>query len=117
MAGKAKPGTQGFVSTAKVKAEFVDAIPQRDRNDNWGGKKHMNWESTPGVKEALLQAYQTPGKAMLLLQYDEGAPSRRRTLAELRVGALQRQGYNEENGWVVKNVENRVYVLYQGVPE
>lgn len=114
MAGKARKGQYGFVSTSKVIAEFVDEIPARDPNANWNGKKHIDWAPQAGTREALQRAFQSPGRAMLLLEYTEGAPSRKRNMADLRVAALKRQGYVENAGWIVKSVENKVYVLYTG---
>lgn len=112
---RAKPGVQGFPSHIDVKGEFVEEIPFRDPNDNWQGRKAPSFEPTPGVREALQRAYENPKRAMLLLEYVEGAPSKRRNMAELRVKALKNQGYSEQNGWIVRNVDAKVYVLYTGV--
>lgn len=112
---RAKPGVQGFPSHINVKAEFVDEIPTVDPNANWKGRKAPNWEPTPGVREGLALAFANPRKAMLLLEYVEGAPSKRRSMAEVRVLHLKNQGYSEQNGWIVKNVDNKVYVSYTGV--
>lgn len=112
---RAKPGVQGFPSHIKVQAEFVDEIPIVDPNDHFQGRKAPEFAPTPGVREALARAYDNPGKAMLLMEYIEGAPSKRRNMAELRVKALKKQGYSEQNGWIVRNVDAKVYVLYTGV--
>ncbi len=111
---RAKPGVQGFPSHIDVKAEFVDEIPTVDPNDNWKGRKHPDFIPTPGVREAMKRAYEHPKKAMLLMEYIEGAPSKRRNMAEMRVRALKSQGYSENNGWIVKSVEAKVYVMYTG---
>ena len=112
---RAKKGVQGFPSHIDVKGEFVDEIPIVDPNDHFQGRKAPEFQPTPGVREALARAYDNPKKAMLLLEYVEGAPSTRRNMAELRVKALKNQGYNEQNGWIVRNVDARVYVSYTGV--
>lgn len=112
---RAQPGVQGFPPISEVKAEFVDEIPNHDINDNFKGRRAPEFKPTPGVREALAQAFNTPGKAMLLMEYTEGAPSKRRTRAEMRVRALKDQGYSEQNGWIVRNVGFEVYVLYTGV--
>ena len=111
---RAKPGVQGFPSHIDVKAEFVDEIPVRDPNANWKGRKAPDFIPTPGVREAMMRAFQNPRKAMLLLEYTEGAPSKRRNMAEMRVRALKSQGYSENNGWIVVARENKVYVSYTG---
>ena len=97
----------------RVVAEFVDAIPEVN-NPTKGFKRTTIFAAQDGVKEALEKAMHHPKKAMLLVKYDEGAPSRRRTLAELRELAMKRQGYNESNGWVVRAVEGEVYVMWTG---
>lgn len=112
---RAQKGVQGFPSHVKVQAEFVDEIPDYDLNDNFKGKKAMEWQPTPGVREALQRAYESPRRAMLLMEYVEGSPSKRRANATMRVTALKKQGYSEENGWVVRSVDAKVYVLYTGV--
>ena len=112
---RAKPGVQGFPSHIDVKAEFVDEIPIVDPNDHFKGRKAPEFQPTPGVREALARAYENPKKAMLLLEYVEGAPSKRRNMAEMRVRALKEQGYSEMNGWIVVAREAKVYVSYTGV--
>ena len=112
---RAKPGVQGFPSHVKVQGEFIDEIPVRDPNENFQGRKAPEFMPTPGVREALQRAYENPKKAMLLMEYVEGAPSKRRNMADLRVKALKKQGYNEGNGWIVRSVDAKVYVLYTGV--
>ena len=112
---RAKPGVQGFPSHIDVKAEFVDEIPTRDPNDNWHGKRAEPFQPTPGVREALQLAFNNPKKSMLLMEYKEKAPSKCRSMAELRVMHLKEQGYSERNGWIVKNVGPCVYVCYTGV--
>lgn len=106
---------QPFTPKSKVIAEFVDEIPKpKDRS---GNLRTTSWEVQPGVREALIKAFNNPGKAMILVEYDAKglAPSKRRSQAKLRVMALERQGYTEQAGWVVKAVDNKVYVLYQGL--
>lgn len=111
---RAKKGVQGFPSHISVKAEFVEEIPKLDPNENWKGRKHPDFTPTPGVREAMARAYDNPGRAMLLLEYVEGAPSKRRNMAEMRVRALKSQGYIENAGWIVRSVDAKVYVLYTG---
>jgi hypothetical protein len=112
---RAKPGVQGFPSHIDVKAEFVDEIPVLDPNENWKGRKHPDFIPTPGVREAMMLAFKNPKRAMLLMEYVEGAPSKRRNMAEMRVRALKEQGYSERNGWIVVAREAKVYVSYTGV--
>jgi hypothetical protein len=71
---RAKKGVQGFPSHVKVQAEFIDAIPELDPIENFKGRKHPDFQPTPGVREAMALAYEHPGKAMLLMEYVEGAP-------------------------------------------
>lgn len=97
----------------KVIGDFVEAIPELKKQPPF--KRVTIFAAQDGVKEALEKAMRHPKKAMLLITYDEGAPSRRRTLAELRELAMKRQGYNENNGWVVKAVDGSVYVTWMGV--
>ncbi len=104
------PNPRQFKS--KVIAEFVDAIPDIPKSPPF--KRVTIFAAQDGVKEALQKAMNHPKKAMLLVEYDTGAPSRRRTLAELRELAMKRQGYNENNGWVVRAVEGKVYVMWTG---
>lgn len=96
-----------------VVGEFVDKIPDLDK-PKYVTRTHV-FAAQEGVKEALEKAMAHKGRAMVLVEYNEGAPSRRRTLAELRVLAMGRSGYTEENGWIVKSVENRVYVVWEGI--
>jgi hypothetical protein len=95
-----------------VVAKFVDAIPESKRPP-LVTKTHI-FAAQDGVHEALEKAMQFPRKVMLLLEYREGAPSRRRTLAELRVLSMTKQGYTEANGWVVRAVDGSVYVTWMG---
>lgn len=113
MAGYVKPQVQGFVSKSKVIGEFVDEIPTVKSREGFG-KQRTSWAPQEGVREALSKAFANKGKAMLLVHYNEGAKSVRKKNAELRVMSLNRQGYNEQNGWVIRNVEDKVYCLYQG---
>lgn len=113
MAGYVKPQVQGFVSKSKVIGEFVDAIPERKYKPE--NLKRTSWAAQEGVREALSIAFANPGKAMLLVHYDQGAKSVRKKNADLRRMSLERQGYNEENGWIIRAVEEKVYCLYQGV--
>lgn len=96
-----------------VVGEFVDEIPGLRKPTKWVTKTHV-FAAQEGVKEALERAMAHKGKAMKLVEYNEGAPSRRRTLAELRVLSMERGGYTEENGWIVRAVEGVVYVMWQG---
>lgn len=112
---RAQKGVQGFPSHVKVNAEFVDEIPTHDINDNFKGRKAPNFQPTPGVREALQLAFENPRRAMLLMEYVEGAPSKRRNMAEMRVRVLKDQGYSERNGWIVKAVDAKVFVSYTGV--
>lgn len=112
---RAVKGVQGFPSHIKLHEEFVDEIPERPDVENFQGRKAPNFQPTPGVREALARAYENPKRAMLLMEYIEGAPSKRRNMAEMRVRALKEQGYSEMNGWIVKAVDSRVYVNYTGV--
>jgi hypothetical protein len=96
---------------SKVVAEFVDEIPPMP--DNLGDKR-MVFQRQEGVREALDMAFNTPGRAMVLVEYDQGSPSQRRNNAKSRVEMLNKQGYSEKSGWVVVARENKVYVLYQG---
>ena len=114
MGGEARKGQQGFVPKSKVVAEFVEEIPAPDPNANFKGRR-ISWQPQEGVRAALDLAFQNPRRAMLLVEYDQGAPSKRRSMATLRVRALNEQGYNGKNGWIVKAVENKVYVSYTGV--
>src|SRR2546423_7669752 len=91
-----------------VVGEFVDEIPQVAKG-KWVVKTHV-FAAQEGVKEALEKAMNHKGKALLLVEYNEGAPSRRRTLAELRALSMERSGYTEENGWIVRAVDGKVYV-------
>ena len=113
MAGYAKPQVQGFVSKSKVIGEFVDAIPEVKSREGWG-KDRTSWQAQEGVREALAKAFANPGKALLLLEYNEGAQSVRKKNAKLRVMSLERQGYTEENGWVIRAVDAKIYALYRG---
>src|SRR5688500_3901345 len=77
---------------SKVVAEFVDAIPDLpdNRGPNW-----KSFEPQEGVKEALNAAFNAPGRAMILVEYDTGAPSQRRQSAKLRAKGLIDRGYSE----------------------
>lgn len=108
-----KPGQQGFSPKSKVIGEFVDKIPEIKMADI--EKYRQSWKPQEGVREALSIAFRNPGKAMLLLEYTEGAPSKKKGAARLRVRSLTDQGYSEQNGWIIRAVDNRVYALYQGV--
>jgi hypothetical protein len=112
---RAKPGVQGFPSHIDVKAEFVEEIPTVDPAANWQGRKAPDFKPTPGVREGLELAFQHPKRPMLLMEYKDRAPSKCRNMAEVRVLHLKNQGYNERNGWIVKNVDAKVYVCYTGV--
>jgi hypothetical protein len=112
MAGYVKPQVQGFVSKSTVIGEFVDEIPERKYKPE--NLKRTSWQAQEGVREALSKAFANPGKAMELVHYDQGAKSVRKKNAYLRQLSLLRQGYTEENGWIVRAVEEKVYVLYQG---
>ena len=97
--------------TSRVIAEFVDEIPAVV------SKKFQRttiFAAQDGVKEALEKAMHHPKKAMVLVEYDQGSPARRRTLADLRVLSMTKQGYTENNGWIVRAVEGKVYVIWQG---
>lgn len=107
-----KPGQQGFSPKSKVIGEFVDEIPEVKMADV--SKYRQSWKPQEGVREALSIAFRNPGKAMLLLEYTEGAPSKKKSNAKLRVRSLIDQGYSESNGWIIRAVDNRVYALYQG---
>lgn len=113
MAGEVRPQVQGFISKSKVVGEFVDAIPEPKKSNL--NKYRTSWQSQEGVREALSKAFAHPGKAMELLDYTEGALSVRRKNAKLRVMSLEKQGYNEQNGWIVRAVDTKIYCLYQGV--
>lgn len=112
MAGYVKPQVQGFVSKSTVIGEFVDEIPEKKPGTS--NLRRTSWAPQEGVREALSKAFANPGKAMLLVHYDQGAKSVRKKNADLRRMSLIRQGYSEENGWIVRAVEEKVYVLYQG---
>src|SRR6476469_5522836 len=88
-----------------VVAQFVDEIPKPPGGVGFKLTRTHIFAAQDGVKEALEKAMQHPKKAMLLLEYKEGAPSRRRTLAELRVMSMIKQGYTENNGWIVRAVD------------
>ena len=103
------PNPRKFKS--KVIAEFVDAIPEVKHKEF---KKVTIFAAQDGVKEALQKAMGQPKRAMLLVRYDEGSPGRKRALAEMRERAMKEQGYNENNGWIVRAVENEVYVVWTG---
>lgn len=109
MAGRVRPQKQGFISTSKVIAEFVDEIPQP--KDNLTGNR-TSWQPQDGVKEALTLAMEHPRRAMLLVKYIEGPPSQRRSMAKRRAQAMVEQGYTEMNGWTVRAVDGDVYVMY-----
>lgn len=94
-----------------VVGEFVDDIPQM--TGKVVARTHV-FAAQEGVKEALEKAMEQKGRAMILVEYNEGAPSRRRSLAGLRALAMGRSGYTEENGWIVKAVENKVFVRWMG---
>lgn len=101
---------------SKVVGEFVDAIPEIDPKDNFKGKM-QSFQRQEGLTEALNKAFNAPGRAMILVDYnlEENSKSRRRALSEKRVEYLNDQGYSEQAGWIVRAVDGRVYVLYQGV--
>lgn len=102
----------GFRST--IIAEFVDAIPERTQKFNYNDTR-TQWQQQPGVKEAFSLAMQNPNRALLMMEYNEGSPSRRRNQATNRVRAfVERQGYTEDNGWVIRAVDNKVYCMYTG---
>lgn len=103
------PQPQPRTLKSKVIAEFVDEIPEPKSNID---KTRTRFEAQPGFREALMKAMNNPGRAMLLVEYDSGSKSKRRQLAEFRVKAMGDQGYNERNGWTVRAVDSRVFVLY-----
>lgn len=114
MAGETRPQVQGFISKSTVIGEFVDAIPEVERKNPLDPKYRTSWEAQKGVREAFSKAFANPGKAMLLVEYDQGAPSVRRKNAKLRVLSFTKQGYSEDNGWIVRAVDGKIYCLYQG---
>lgn len=101
---------------SKVVAEFVDAIPDMPKNLD-PKFRAPPFKAQEGVKEALDKAFNAPGRALILVDYNiEGnSRSKVRALSEKRVEYLESQGYSEHNGWVVRAVSGKVYVLYQGV--
>ena len=103
------PQPQPRTLKSKVIAEFVDEIPEPKSNID---KTRTRFEAQPGFKEALQKAMANPGRAMLLVEYDVGSKGKRRELAKFRAKAMGEQGYNERNGWTVRAVDHRVYVLY-----
>ncbi len=116
MAGQVRPQVQGFISKSTVKGEFVDEIPEVERKSLVDfNLTRTSWQAQAGVREALSKAFNNKGRAMLLVEYDQGAPSVKKKNAKLRVMSLHKQGYNEENGWEIRAVENKVYCLYHGV--
>lgn len=96
---------------SKVIAEFVDEIPQP--KDHFR-KYKTSWEAQDGFKEGLEKAFRNPGRAMLLVTYEESkdSPSKKREMAKLRAKSLDDQGYSERMGWTVRAVDERVYVMY-----
>lgn len=117
LGGKVVKGKMGFQPKSKVVAQFVDAIP--DLPPAYGGKEHRAppFQAQEGFREAMTLAMQNKGRAMLLVEYSnpEMSPSKRRSAAKMRArGMIENQGYNENNGWIVRAVDNKVYVLYQG---
>lgn len=96
---------------AKVVAEFVDAIPVPADHFR---KYKTSWQPQDGLKEGLEKAFRNPGRAMLLVTYEEAkdSPSKRREMARLRAKSLGDQGYSERMGWTVRNVDERVYVMF-----
>lgn len=100
---------------SKVIAEFVDEIPPMPMNLDLS-KKAAPFQRQEGVKEALDMAFNAPGRAMILVDYNIPGTSRSqgRILADRRAESLANQGYGEKSGWVVRAVDGRVYVLYQG---
>ncbi len=95
-----------------VIGEFVDVIPE-SRRPPLVTRTHI-FAAQDGVKEALEKAMNQPRKPMLLLEYREGSPSRRRTLGDLRELSMKKQGYTENNGWVVRAVDGKVFVTWMG---
>ena len=112
---RAVKGVQGFPSHIKLHEEFVDEIPEDNAIAKFQGRMAPSFKPTPGVREAMLRAFENPRRAMKLMEYVEGAPSKRKNMAEMRVRALKEQGYNEGNGWTVRAVDATVYVMYDGV--
>lgn len=115
LGGKVVKGKMGFQPKSKVVAQFVDAIP--DLPPAYGGKEHRAppFQAQEGLKEALTLAMQNKGRAMKLLEYTDGPKSKDKSRAKVRAMGLVNQGYTENNGWVIRAVDNAVYVLYQGV--
>lgn len=115
LGGKVVPGKMGFQPKSKVVAQFVDAIPPLP--EPYGGSQHRAAPFQPqeGLKEALSLAMANKGRAMKLLEYTDGPKSKDKSRAKIRALGLTNQGYTENNGWVVRAVDNAVYVLYQGV--
>ena len=105
------PQPYGF--TSKVIAEFVDEIPKPKQNKLKKVRTHI-FEAQEGVKEALEKAMQHRGKAMCLVEYVVGPPSRRRDQAKLRAMSLNKMGYSEANGWIVRAVDEKVFVVWTG---
>ena len=101
---------------AKVVAEFVDEIPTP--KDHFR-KYQTSWAAQDGFKEGLEKAFRNPGRAMLLVTYEEGrdSPSKKREMARLRAKSLEDQGYSERMGWTVRNVDEKVFVLYNAPAE
>ncbi len=105
---------------SKVIAEFVDEIPTPSPKKFQAHQ--TTWESQSGIKEALMKAFNHPGKAMILVDYDgkderKASPSRRRDMAGLRARSLIDQGYSERMGWTVRAVETKVFVMYNPVED
>lgn len=100
---------------SKVIGEFVDAIPDMPKNLD-PKFRAPPFKAQEGVKEALNMAFNAPGRAMKLVDYNlEGnSRSKVRALSEKRVEYLQDQGYSEANNWHVVAVAGIVYVLYHG---
>lgn len=111
LGGKVVKGVQSFQPKSKVVAEFVDDMPERP--EPFGGKRVI-FQRQEGFTEAMTLAMQNPGRAMLLLEYKDGPKSKDRSRAKARVMGMEAQGYSERNGWTVRAVENKVYVMYAG---
>jgi hypothetical protein len=108
-----RPQVQRYHSKSKVIGEFVDAIPEVPKKFDYE-KSRTSWERQPGIEAAFSKAFRNPGKALILVDYNEGAMSVRKKNAKLRVMSFNRQGYTEENGWIIRAVETKVYAMYQG---
>lgn len=109
-----KPQRQPHGMKSRVVAEFVDEIPEAFKPIDYN-KTRTRWEPQEGFREAMEKAFMHPGRPMLLVRYDiDKSKSKQKTQAMARVAALATQGYNESTGWIVRAVDNAVYVNYVG---